>query len=59
MCCDFVPKYAKISFIDKSQYSPEGCGEIDCNILLQGKKYCDMKEKGDFYGFTKQSGGRQ
>jgi hypothetical protein len=39
MCCDFVPKYAKISFIDKSQYSPEGCGEIDCNILLQGKKY--------------------
>ena len=28
MCCDFVPKYAKISFIDKSQYSPEGCGEI-------------------------------
>ena len=39
MRCDFVLKYAKISFIDKSQYSPEGCGEIDFYILLQGKKY--------------------
>ena len=59
MRCDFVPKYAKISFIDKSQHSPGGCGESDWNIPLQGKKYRDMKDKGEFYGFTKQSGGRQ
>jgi len=39
MRCDFVPKYAKISFIDKSQHSPGGCGESDWNILLQGEKY--------------------
>lgn len=40
MRCDFVPKYAKISFIDKSQHPPPGgCGESDWNIPLQGKKY--------------------
>ena len=39
MRCDFVLKYAKISFIDKSQHPLGGCGENDWNILLQGKKY--------------------
>lgn len=39
MRCDFVLKYAKISFIDKSQHSPGGSGESDWNILLQGEKY--------------------
>ena len=37
MRCDFVLKYAKISFIDKSQHSPGGCGESDWNILLRVK----------------------
>ena len=46
-------KYAKISFIDKSQHPPGGCGESDWNILLQGEKYRDVKEKGDFYGKLK------
>ena len=35
MRCDFVPKYAKISFIDKSQQTPED-GE-KWTIRLQGK----------------------
>lgn len=48
MRCDFVLKYAKISFIDKSQHSPGGCGESDWNILLQGEKILRRERKRRF-----------